>query len=157
MNESAHETDIRVVRVMIFDEDAREREDGSRYAQYDVTDNSIAGESRRFFIDERDYKFLQGSVILAGVTIRNKAKKDEDPLYRLNPQWFLPEIVEEITFEKQSKDDDALVLDDEDEKPEKEEKKEEKEEVKEEEKSPKKEEKKEEKEDKSEDGDLFEI
>jgi len=152
MNESAHDTDIRVVRIQIMDEDINEREDGTEYAYYDIMDNSISGETRRFFIDVRDYKYMQGSVLLAGVTVRNTAKKDEEPIFRMNPQWFIPEIAEEITFEsKKSDNTEEIVIDE----PEKEEKTETKTEEKSDEESASKggEEHKKEKEE----GDLFEI
>lgn len=114
VNESAHETDIRIARIQIMDEDVGEREDGSVYAYYDVMDNSIAGETRRLFIDKRDYKYMQGSVLLAGVTVRNTAKKDQEPIFRLNPQWFIPEIAEEVSIEdKTTTDTEEIILDDE--------------------------------------------
>ena len=141
VNESAHDTDIRIVRIQIMDEDFGEREDGSEYAYYDIMDNTIAGETRRFFIDKRDYKYMQGSVLLAGITVVNTAKDEEEPKFRLNPQWFIPEIAEEISFEEpQSVDTEEIILD------EPEEKKEEKEEKPHEGESKKEEE-----------GDLFEI
>jgi len=145
MNQSAHDTDIRVVRIQIMDEDFGEREDGSEYAFYDIMDNSIAGETKRFFIDKRDYKYMQGSVLLAGVIVRNTAKEDEEPIFRLNPQWFIPEIAEEVSFEeKKSEDTEEIVLDEPEEKEaEKKEDVEEKPEA--------------ESEEKKEEGDLFEI
>ena len=137
MNESGCDTDIRIVRIQIMDENVGERDDGTEYAYYDIMDNSIAGETRRFFIDKRDYKYMQGSVLLAGVTVRNTAKENDEPVFRLNPQWFIPEIAEEISFDaKKTEDTEIITLEDEPEN----EKKVEKEEVVE-----------------KEEGDLFEI
>lgn len=89
VNEGLDTTDIRIVEVTIMESDIAER-DGREFGFYDVFDDSVPGESRRFFLDPRDVECEQGSLIRAGVHVRVAKTRDGVEIHRPNIQWYIP-------------------------------------------------------------------
>lgn len=89
LNQGEDTTDLRVLEVTIMASDVDER-DGREFGFYDVYDDSIAGETRRFFLDPRDIIWEQGSMVQAGINVTLWKQKDGTEAHRINPQWFLP-------------------------------------------------------------------
>ena len=103
LNESEYITDTKFVTVTILNSDIGEK-DGNEYAYFEVMDETITGETKRLFCDPRNLEYLQGSMVIMGINIRDTSKKDEEPSMRANFQWILPTELSEKTTPPTSED-----------------------------------------------------
>ena len=76
ISESDYPTDIRVVEVTITDVIMGEK-NGREYGFYNVMDASIVGGNHTMFMDPRDIKWAQGSIVRFGGTISKDSKTGE--------------------------------------------------------------------------------
>ncbi len=87
MNESEFDTDVKLARVTIMESDVKERDDGSEYGYYDISDDTTVGRKIiRVFLHPKDVKYMQGSDVILGGII----KKDKKEVYRWNHQFQIP-------------------------------------------------------------------
>ena len=111
VNQSKHVNDLRISEVTIMEANIEER-DNREYGYYDVMDESITGETKRFFIDPRDTVYLQGSIVKVGTTVDDISKENEEPKFIQRLHFIIPEIAETTTYTVEEDDSDRVDIGD---------------------------------------------
>jgi len=110
MFKSEDTTDIKILYATVIDCDVGEK-DGREYGWYSIMDDSIMGSNHRLFVNPKDVKWSQGSLLYFGGTIRVDEKGDVSwnnqfiyPSEIAMPKQFEIKPVEEGAPEKETVD-----------------------------------------------------
>jgi len=80
LNKSEKSTDIRVITATVIESDVGETSDHREYGRYTIMDESVIGSNFAIFVNPKDVKWAQGSILIFGGIISIDDKTG-------NPRW----------------------------------------------------------------------